>query len=85
MAAALTRAHSQALHEGNDSYDRLYTGLERLRNELQQLAEANSTLLVDGKPYLIRVVVCSDLKATRELLGIERLELSGPEHVQARC
>lgn len=70
------------MHQGGDDYDRLYSSLRELRAELQQLAESDNMLNVDGQSYKIEVRVCSDLKAIRELIGMERLELSGPEHVQ---
>lgn len=73
------------MHQGGDEYDRLYSSLQGLRSELQQLAANDNMLAIDGRQYKVVVRVCSDLKAIRELLGIERLELSGPDHVQVHA
>lgn len=77
--------HEQALHEGGDDYGRLYSGLESLRCELQQLKDNNHILCVDGAPYKVELYMCSDLKATREMIGMEQIERCGAEHVQVRC
>lgn len=74
----------QALYEGTDSHRRLFHTCTALRREILMLAGAHNIIEVDRRLYKVKIYVASDLKALRELTGVERFARCGPVELQVR-